>query len=104
MHVLADAHAPEDDRALGGREGARDGAQRVGVDAADRRHALGRERGQMLAQVLEALGVRLDVLAVVQLLLDDHVHQRVQQRDVAAGLELQHVGGVALRAPGRAGP
>ena len=51
----------------------------------------------MLAQVLEALGVRLDVLPVVQVLLDDHVHQRVEQRDVAAGLELQHMGGVALQ-------
>ena len=49
------------------------------------------------AQLLEALGVRLDVLAVVQPLLDDHVHQRVEQRDVGAGLELQHVGGVALQ-------
>ena len=97
VHVLADAHAPEDDRALGGGVGARDGAQGLGIDAADRRHPLRRERLQVLAQVLEALGVRLDVLAVVQLLLDDHVHERVQQRDVGAGLELQHVRGVALQ-------
>ena len=51
----------------------------------------------MLAHALEALGVGLDVLAVVQPLLDDHVHDRVEHRDVAAGLELQHVGRVALQ-------
>ena len=95
--MLADAHAPEDDRALGGGEGAGDRAQGVGIDPAHRRHLLGRVRLQVRAQVLEALGVRLNVLAVVQLLLDDGVHQGVQQRDVGAGLELQHVGGVALQ-------
>ena len=39
----------------------------------------------------------LDVLPVVELLGDDHVEQRIEQRDVGAGLELQHVGGVALQ-------
>ncbi len=51
----------------------------------------------MLLELLEALGVRLDVLPVVEALLDDCVHQRVQQRDVGAGLELEHVGRVALQ-------
>ena len=48
----------------------------------------------MLAHVLETVGVCLDVLAVEELLLDDHVHERVEQRDVGARLELQHVRGV----------
>ena len=42
--VLRHAHAPEDDRALGAGEGARDLAQHVRLDAADRRHLLRRER------------------------------------------------------------
>ena len=47
--VLRHAHAPEDDGAFGAREGARDLAQRVGVDAADRRHLFRRE-------ILDVLG------------------------------------------------
>ena len=47
--VLRHAHAPEDDRALGAREGARHVAQHVRLDAADRRHLLRRE-------LLDALG------------------------------------------------
>ena len=44
----------------------------------------------------------LDVLTVVEPLGDDHVQQRVEKRDVGAGAELEHVGGVALQglAPG----
>ena len=40
----------------------------------------------------------VDVLAVVEPFLDDHVHDRVQQRHVGAGAELQHLGGVATQA------
>ena len=47
--VLRHAHAPEDDGAFGARVSARHFAQRVGVDAADRRHLLRRE-------VLDVLG------------------------------------------------
>ena len=39
-----------------------------GVDAADRRHLLGRERLHAFGELLEVLGVRLDVLLVVELL------------------------------------
>ena len=42
VHVLADAHAPQDHRALRRGVQARHVAQRLGVDAADRRHRLGR--------------------------------------------------------------
>ena len=71
--VLRHAHAPEDDGALGAREGARDLAQRVGVDAADRRHLLRREVLDALGERPEALDVGLDVLLVVELLGDDDV-------------------------------
>ena len=71
--VLRHAHAPEDDGALGAREGARDVAQHVRLDAADRRHLLGRERLHAFGELVEILGVGLDVLLVVELLGDDDV-------------------------------
>ena len=94
VHMLRDAHAPEDHRALGAAEGAGHVADGLGVDAGDIGHRLGAVARHMLLQALEILGVGLKVLDVVEPLLDDHVHDGVEQRDVARGLELQHVGGV----------
>ena len=51
----------------------------------------GRVVADVLAQLLEILGVRLDVLPVVQPLLDDRVDQGVQHRHVAARAEAQRV-------------
>ena len=45
----------------------------------------------------KALGVGLDILLVVQLLADDHVEQRVEERDIGPDRELQHVGRVPLQ-------
>ena len=59
---------------------------------------------QVLLQLLEAVGMIADVGGVIELLLDDHIHDRVQHGDVGARLELQHVGGMPLPAPGCAGP
>ena len=66
VDVLRDAHAPEDDRRLGAGVSARDLAQGRGVDAADRRHLLRAVVADVLAQRLEILGVRLDILPVVR--------------------------------------
>ena len=94
--VLRHAHAPEDDGALGPRKRARDSAQHVRLDAADRRHLLGRERLHALGELVEILGVGLDVLLVVELLADDDVEDAVEHRDVGAVLELHHLPGMAL--------
>ena len=94
--VLRHAHAPEDDGALGAREGARDLAQDVGLDAADRRHLLRREVLDALGERREAFDISLDVLLVVELLGDDDVEHGVEHRHVGAVLELHHVPGVAL--------
>ena len=68
-------------------------------------HRLGREVFDVLLQRLEALGVRLDVLLVVEPSVDDHVAAcALSSAHVAARLELQHVRGVPLQAPGRADP
>ena len=94
MDRLGNAHAPEDDGALGAGVEPRHPAQGVGVDAADLGHHLGRELRQVFAERLEAFRMGLDILAVVKLLGDDDVHHGVEQGDVGAGGELQHMGGM----------
>ena len=70
--------------------------KRIGGNAADRRHLLGRELLDVLGEGFEVCGLRLDVLPVVKPFGHDRVENAVEHRDVGAGLELQHVGGVAL--------
>jgi hypothetical protein len=84
VDVLADAHAPEDHRRSAVRVGAGHVAQRVGRDAADRRHRLGRERRRRgRAQVVEALGTIARCKASsTRPLGDDRVEHRVEHRDV----------------------
>ena len=90
--------------ALGAGVGSRDLAQGRGVDAADRGHLLRAVVADVLAQLVEILGMGLDVLPVVQPLLDDRVNQRVEHRDVAAGRELQHFRSRSAPSTGCAGP
>ena len=82
-------------RALGAGVEARHLADGGGGDAAHRLHLLRREVLHLGLQRLEALGVRLHVLDVDHALGDDDVEHGVEQGDVAARLELQHVAGVA---------
>jgi hypothetical protein len=96
VDALRDAHAPEDDRALGAGVGVGHLAQHLGVDAADLGHLLGRIIADVAGDLVEALGVGGDVLAVVEAVGDDDVDQRVEQGHVGAGPELQHASGVAL--------
>ena len=95
MHVLADAHAPEDQGSAGLSIHPGDLADGVSRDAAGRGHALRREVLDAVAQLLVALGVAGYILGVGQALGDDGVQHGVQQRHVAAGLEGQVVLGVA---------
>ena len=102
MDVLADAHAPEDDRGLRARIEPRHFLQRLGRYAADRFHLLRREILDALGEFIKAFGVARDILLVGQPFGDDGVQHRVQHRDVAAGLELQMLVGVARqRLPAR---
>jgi hypothetical protein len=102
VHVLRHAHAPQDHRALRGRVQARHVAQRLGVDAADRRHQL-RAVAARLARSSSKPMVRLDEALVDQAFGDDHVHHRVQHGDVGVGLELQ-VRCASAPGPDGAGP
>jgi hypothetical protein len=95
VDVLADAHAPEDDRGFCARIHPGDLAQGVRWNAADRRHLLRRELLDLGLQLVEAFGIAGDILLVGQALGDDRVDHRVQHRDVAARLEGEMLGGVA---------
>ena len=100
--VLRHAHAPEDDGAFGARIGARDLAQRVGGNAADRRHFLRREILDVFLPGVETFDIGLDILLVVKLLGDDDIEHGVEHRHVGAVLELHHAPGMALeRLPAR---
>ena len=91
VHVLRNAHAPEDHRCGRRREHARHRADRFRVDAADRRHQFRAERRDVVADRLETAGAVGDEALGDQAFLDDRVHHRVQQRDVGVGFELQVV-------------
>jgi hypothetical protein len=67
------------------------------VDAADVLHGIRGEILDVRPEVLEALGIRLHVLAIEERLLDDDVQHRVKERDVRPRIELQHVGRVAFQ-------
>ena len=82
-------------RALGAGVEPRHLADGGGGDAAHRLHLLRREVLDLGLQALEALGVGLHVLDVDHALRDDDVEHGVEQRHVAARLELQDVAGVA---------
>ena len=100
--VLRHAHAPEDDGVLGARKGARNFAQGIRLDAADRRHLLRRERLDVLGEGVEAFGIGLHILLVVELLFDDDIEHAVEHGDVGAVLELHHLPGMAFqRLPAR---
>ena len=65
------------------------------VDAGDRGSSLGRPRPHVLGQLGEPGGVRGDPLVVDQVVADDDVHHREDERGVGAGQRLDElVGGV----------
>ena len=95
VRVLRDAHAPEDDRRFRRRVDARDVAQHARLDADDFGHRFRREVLDLGLQRFEAGDVVANVRLVVELLVDDRVEERVQQRDVAAGFEPERMRCVA---------
>ncbi len=102
VHMLADAHAPEDDGSTRARIHPRHFAQGFGRNAADRLHLLRGEFLDALLEFIEALGIAGDILFVGQAFGDDGIDHRVQHRDIAAGLERQMLGGMARqRLPAR---
>ncbi len=96
--MLANAHPPKDHACLGPGKIAGDGAQRLGGNAADCCHFLGRELGKMFLFGLPVLSEGSDILLVVKPFLNDHMADRVQHCHIRTRAELQHMGGKALHA------
>ena len=91
VHVLRDAHAPQDHRGLRCCEQPRHFANRFRRDAADRRHRFGTVfRDVILNFVVSARAIGNERLRR-ETFVDDRVHHRVQERNVGVRLELQHV-------------
>src|SRR5262249_14819110 len=65
MHVLRNAHAPEDHRAACRAKGPRDLADGGGVDPANPRHLFWREILHMVFDDFEVFGMSLNILLVV---------------------------------------
>ena len=91
--VLRDPERVEDRGVTLARVLARGRADVLGGYAGDELGLLGRVPGDHLADRVEVLGVLADVVLVLQALLEDHVHHRVEEPDVRSRAELQ----VALR-------
>ena len=87
--ALVDAHGPDAHGVVRFRVQARHVANRVLVDAADARGSSGIVIPDAGFQRFDALGVRVDVLAVFQAFFQDHVHQRVLQHHVGARRDRQ---------------
>src|SRR5262249_59308495 len=88
VRVLRDAHAPEDDGSLRSGVKPRNLADGHGRDTAHRLHLLRREFLNLRLQALVALGVRLYILYVDQVLCDNDVEHGIEQRHISTGLEL----------------
>ena len=98
VHMLADAHAPENDGGARSRIEPRNFTQCLCRNTADRLHFLGREFLDPLLQIIEAFGVARDILVVGEALGDDGVDHCVQHRDITAGLERQIFVSIARQA------
>ncbi len=95
VHVLGDAHAPQNHRCFRRSVEPRHLPDRFRRYAADRRHRLGTVARDVFLQVLEADGAALDEILVRQPFVHDGVHHGVEQRDIGVGLELQEGGRMA---------
>ena len=95
VHMLADAHAPENQRGAGFGIEPRDNFDLLRRDAAESRHFLRREIDDALLQPLKPLRIARDILRVGQALGDDRVQHGVEQRHIAPRLESEVMRGVA---------
>ena len=97
VYMLAHTHAPKDDRCLGSCVQARDIANRIGINAANRRHQLGAVSGDIGLQRRVVFSAVRDELGIHQVFSHDDMHHRVEQGDIGVGFELQ----MAMRQAGQ---
>ena len=89
VHMLADAHAPQNHGALGFGKGAGDFAQGLSGNAANRGHGFGAVAFDVVAQRLVVAGARGDEFLVHQAFVNHGVDQRIDHGHIGVGLELQ---------------
>ena len=92
--MLADAHAPQNHRTFGFGEFARHFAQRLGRNAADRRHCLRAVGLDIFTQGLVVADAVANERLVRQALVNHGVDQRVEHGHIGIGLELQGAPGM----------
>ena len=91
MDMLRHAHTPENHARLCARKATRHSAQYLRVNATNTRHFFGAEIFQMGFFRLPILGIGFDILLVVKLFFNDHMHDRIQHRHICTGPKLQHM-------------
>ena len=94
MHMLADAHAPQDHRAFGLGKFTCHFPQRVRRNAADGRHGLWAVGLDVVAQRFVIAGAGGDEVMVHQTFVDHGVNQCVEHGHICVGFELQGTPGV----------
>ena len=78
MHVLGNAHAPEDHRSVGPRIGTGHVANGLWFNAAERAHHLRRHIRNIGCQCLETFGMSINVGLVKKCLINDHIEHGVE--------------------------
>ena len=94
MHVLANAHAPQNHRAFGLGEFTRHFTQGFCRNTADRRHGLGAVALDVFSQGFVIVHPLVDEVLIHQPFVNDRVNQRVEHGHVGVGLELQRAPGM----------
>ena len=92
MRALADAHAPIEGGALGGSVHTRGAANIIGGHATDLLRPFRAAMLQRLNVVFEALGARFDEIGIEELLADDDMRHRLENRHIGAWLLSQPQG------------
>ena len=78
VNVLRNAHAPEDHAGFGTCKCPGDVPQDIRFNPTNLRHFLGREALEMLFLRLPILGEGRDILLIIELFFDNHMHDRIE--------------------------
>ena len=89
MHVLANAHAPQNHGAPSGCKFTRDFAQGGSRNSANRRHGFWAIAFDVFFQGVKVIGAVANEVLVDQALFNDGVNQGVEHRHIGIGFELQ---------------
>ena len=89
VHMLAHAHAPQNDRCFGRGIQPRHVANGVAINPANRRHLLGAVVSNIRLQRSVVFSAVRDKVGIDQVLRHDDVHHRVQQGHIGIRFELQ---------------